>query len=50
MSRFRSIVAERPACQARQLAVMAIVEDGEELAVASEMFGQTGAGEVVVIG
>ena len=41
------LVAERAAGQPRQLAVMAVVEDGEELAVAGEVVGQAGARERV---
>ena len=41
------LVAERAAGQPRQLAVVAVVEDREELAVAGEVVGQAGAGERV---
>ena len=41
------LVAERAAGQPRQLAVVTVVEDREELAVAGEMVGQAGARERV---
>ena len=41
------LVAERAAGQPRQLAVMAVVEDREVLAVAGEVVGQPGARERV---
>ena len=41
------LVAERPARQARELAVVAVVEDREVLAVAGEVVGQPGARERV---
>ena len=41
------LVAERAAGQPRQLAVVAVVEDREELAVAGEVVGEPGAGERV---
>ena len=41
------LVAERAAGQARELAVVAVVEDGEELAVAGEVVGEAGARERV---
>ena len=41
------LVAERAAGQPRQLAVVAVVEDREELAVAGEVVGQAGAGQRV---
>ena len=45
--RREGLVAERPAGQARELAVVAVVEDREELAVAGEVVGEAGAGERV---
>ena len=41
------LVAERPAGQPRELAVVAVVEDREELPVAGEIVGQAGAGQRV---
>ena len=45
--RGEGLVAERAAGQPRQLAVMAVVEDREELPVAGEVVGQPGAGQRV---
>ena len=41
------LVAERAAGQARELAVVTVVEDGEELSVAGEVVGEAGAGQRV---
>ena len=41
------LVAERAAGEARELAVVAVVEDREELAVAGEVVGEAGAGQRV---
>ena len=45
--RGEGLVAERAAGQPRQLTVVAVVEDGEELPVAGEVVGQAGARERV---
>ncbi|HEX4625858.1 MAG TPA: hypothetical protein VH231_15525 [Solirubrobacteraceae bacterium] len=49
LDEFRGVglVAERAAGDPRQLAVVAVVEDGEELAVAGQVVGQAGAGQRV---